>query len=484
MSRRGNEERLPVKLWVAAAAVAACLLAYSQLVAYFGNESFHLLAAQLINAGKRPYLDFFYQHVPLYAYANALWMRAFGESWQSAHVLSALAVGGSVLLSAEYIYSRLGANRLRTTSAIVAALLVGLNFYAICFGTVGMPFGLCLLLITASFRLTIEAANNRGWAIAMLAGSCAAAAAASSLLTAPAAIVFLLWMSCNNRAGSLLKKISAFLAGAMIPLIPLILLFAQAPRETFFNLVEYHLFYRVETTNNPLRWNVREITGWFASYQGLLLVPLAAMGLWFAAKRSRFDARQKSELYLCAWIIAALSVYLSLPRPTFAFYFVLLTPFASILAAIGFCAIAERLRPAIAAWAAIALITLYACGLAGQIYKSRAEICYSDHKAIAEAARLINQVARPDDQIYAFEQVYFEARRLPPPSLENGFNPFSRGDEWLAEGRFDVVCMMANDPRIKSLDMFARYAKNEAIETRNFTFYVFWDKVAARPDLH
>src|SRR5215212_6578378 len=112
MSERRNEERLPVKLRVATAAIAACLLAYSQLVAYFGNESFHLLAAQLINAGKRPYLDFFYQHVPLYAYLSALWMRAFGESWQSAHVMSALAVGGSVLLTAECIYSRLGPMRL------------------------------------------------------------------------------------------------------------------------------------------------------------------------------------------------------------------------------------------------------------------------------------------------------------------------------------------------------------------------------------
>jgi hypothetical protein len=163
---------------------------------------------------------------------------------------------------------------------------------------------------------------------------------------------------------------------------------------------------------------------------------------------------------------------------------VLLTPFISILGTIGFSAIAERLGPAKAAWAAFALAALYACGLAGQIYKLRAEILYSDHKAIAAAAKLINQVAAPDSQIYAFEQIYFEAKRLPPPGLENGFNPFSRGDEWLAEGRFDVVCMMANDLRIKSLDLFNRYAKNEAVETRNFTFYIFWDKIAARPNLN
>ncbi|HKP88275.1 MAG TPA: hypothetical protein VJZ26_19375 [Blastocatellia bacterium] len=478
MGGRNNEERLPFKLWVAAGAIEAGLLAYSQLVAYFGNESFHLLASQLINRGKRPYLDFFYQHVPLYIYLNAAWMRVFGEGWPSAHVLSALLAGGCALLVGDYTFARLGLTRRRLASATMAALLVGLNFYVVCFGTVGLPFGLCLFLIAASFRLTTESVNRRGWVTAFFAGVCAGAAAASSLLSAPVAVVLLLWMICYTRAGNRLKKCAAFLAGASIPFLPLIWLFAQDPRKTFFNIVEYHLFYRVETTESALRWNLREIIEWFASYQGLVLVPLAATGLWFAKRRGEFDARQKSELYLCAWLIAVLSVYLSLPRPTFAFYFVLLTPFAGILAAVGFYAIGERVRGLKSAWVALALVALYASGLAGRMYKSRLEILYADHKAIETAAGVINQVTPRDGLVYAFEQVYFEAKRLPPPGLENGFNPFSPGDEWLAEGRFDTVCMMANDPRIKSLDLFDRYAKSEAIDTRNFTLYVFWDRVA------
>jgi hypothetical protein len=65
---RANQRQSPRLLWVAPATLVIALLAYSQAVAYFGNESFHLLAAQLINAGKRPYLDFFYQHPPLFIY--------------------------------------------------------------------------------------------------------------------------------------------------------------------------------------------------------------------------------------------------------------------------------------------------------------------------------------------------------------------------------------------------------------------------------
>jgi hypothetical protein len=39
--------------------------------------------------------------------------------------------------------------------------------------------------------------------------------------------------------------------------------------------------------------------------------------------------------------------------------------------------------------------------------------------------------------------------------------------------------MMANDPRVKSLDLFGRYARNKAIDAPNFTVYIFWDRLSA-----
>ena len=51
---------------------------------FYYDEGFPLLAAQLINAGKIPYADFFYQHTPLYAYLTAGWFRLFGDTWRSA----------------------------------------------------------------------------------------------------------------------------------------------------------------------------------------------------------------------------------------------------------------------------------------------------------------------------------------------------------------------------------------------------------------
>src|SRR5262245_61132604 len=85
-----------------AVGVVAGLVAYSQLYAYVGDESLHLVAAQLVNAGRRPYIDFFYNHTPLFVYLVAGLMRVSGDSWRAAHVFSALSLAGSVGLACLY----------------------------------------------------------------------------------------------------------------------------------------------------------------------------------------------------------------------------------------------------------------------------------------------------------------------------------------------------------------------------------------------
>jgi hypothetical protein len=85
-------------------------------------------------------------------------------------------------------------------------------------------------------------------------------------------------------------------------------------------------------------------------------------------------------------------------------------------------------------------------------------------------------VTPPDAWLFAFEQVYFEARRTPPPGMENVFDPNSRRDEFLAENRFATVCMMERDPRIRELNMFERYAQHKVFVTPNYSVYLFWDR--------
>src|SRR5262245_37534398 len=114
-------------LYALVAGLTAWLFTYSQTRAFFGDEGFHLLAAQLIVAGKGPYLDFFYQHPPLYIYLVAAWMKVFGRTWRSAHGLSALLTGACVLLAARFVWRWFGADAWGRAGSITAALLIGLN---------------------------------------------------------------------------------------------------------------------------------------------------------------------------------------------------------------------------------------------------------------------------------------------------------------------------------------------------------------------
>src|SRR5271166_857063 len=165
-------------LCAAAAMLFAGLLFYSQTRAFAWDEGFHVLAAQLINGGKRPYLDFCFPQTPLNAYWNAGWMHIFGPSWRVVHVLAALLTAGAVMLTADFIFVRFPVPRWRLAGAIAAAALVGSNPAVVGFGTIGQAYGMCLFLVVAAFRLSIVAAERSRSRASGAAGLFAGAAAA------------------------------------------------------------------------------------------------------------------------------------------------------------------------------------------------------------------------------------------------------------------------------------------------------------------
>ena len=55
-------------LCAAALAIGCGLLIYAETMAFYWDEGFHVLAAQLIGRGSRPYLDFFFPQPPLNTY--------------------------------------------------------------------------------------------------------------------------------------------------------------------------------------------------------------------------------------------------------------------------------------------------------------------------------------------------------------------------------------------------------------------------------
>jgi len=353
-----------------------------------------------------------------------------------------------------------------------------LNFYVLCFGTVGLPFGLCLLLSVGAFKLTVRSTRTAGVSKSFLAGAVAGAAVASSLLTTPIVLVLAGWLALR-KASDRNKKLLSFLAGATVPLLPVVLIGLRAPHQVFFDLVEYHLFHRVGSEGNMIRWNLRELFNWFGSIQGIILTALAVVGFGRSYSQTEPDDARRSEIFLCGLISIAVAVFLAIPRPTFSFYFLLLTRFVSILAALGLERILSSDRMRNSGWVLAVVLGLYCVGLGPEAYKMRREIFHSDHSMVEMLANQINQVTPADGWVFAFEQVYFEAGRLPPPGLENSFNPYSKANQWLAENRFATVCMMANDPRVKDFDLFGRYSESAAVSGPDFTVYLFWNRAAS-----
>ncbi|MBV8906764.1 MAG: hypothetical protein JOZ22_24240, partial [Acidobacteriia bacterium] len=205
--------------------ISAGLLVYSQTMAFVWDEGFHLLAAQLINAGKTLYIDFCFAQTPLNTLWNAAWMRVFGDSWRVTHVAAALLVSGSVFLISDFALARFAVPRWRLPCAIVVAAFTGLNTAVVEFGPVGQSYGMGLFLTVAAFRATILTVSRKGVFWAFAAGLLAGAAADSTLLTAPAVPVLLIWMLVYNTTGTRWPKSVAFLGAVIISFAPAIWLF-------------------------------------------------------------------------------------------------------------------------------------------------------------------------------------------------------------------------------------------------------------------
>lgn len=412
----------PAYMWLlgAMALYLAGLIAYSQTLAYTGDEGFHFLTDQLIRAGLRPYLDFCYPQASLNNYWNAMWMGVFGESWRAIHVITAVLVMAAILLMADFVFRRFPVASWRLAAALTVVLAAGMNQAVVEYGTLGQAYGICLFANVAAFRCAIAAVDGKRPWIAMAAGFFAGVATASSLLSAAAAPVLLIWILCCSRQGNRWWKTAAGAVGTVIPFAPMLLLFAKGPGQVWFNLVQYHLFFRKLYWPETTQHDLEVITGWIDCGQALILGLLALGGIAFLARRSQWPGALRSEFYLCGWLSLGLVAELSFSHPTFPRYFLLATPFLGVLAALGLYAAASRLldsgRPL---WPLVLLAFLTAMGLGKSIYDRRDMHTWPGYEAMA---RKVLQVTPKDGRLWADEQMHFLTRKRPLPGLEFGYS--------------------------------------------------------------
>lgn len=471
---------------MALAVLGAGMVLYSQTSAFTGDEGFHLLAAQLIDSGKRPYLDFFFPQTSLNAYWNAGWMRIFGQSWRVPHAVSAIGVTAAIALAAHFVYTRMPIPKWRSAGALAVVIAAGLNVALVEYGPLAQAYGTCLLLTVAAFRFAIASPDRQSPLPAFGAAICASAAAASSLLSAPAALVLLVWILIYNRAGSRLSKLGAFVAGAAIPFVPMFLLFLQSPRNVLFNLFEYHLHYRKLYWPETTQHDLEVMTDWIDSGQTLLLGLLAIGGVLFIRYRGKWDREVRAEFYLCAWIALGISMELATAHPTFSRYFVLIVPFAAILAAVGLYAAAAGLYDADRPALPLALVAvLFTLGLGKSLYQRSHDVhTWPEYE---EMARKVEQVTPPDASLFADEEIYFLLRRTPPSGLEFNYShrlnlppalaaqlhiiSDAQLTRMFADGAFDTA-FTCDEDQANDLQLRLRYARK--IDVNDCT--VFWGR--------
>ena len=394
--------------------LAAGLLVESQTRAFTADEGYHLVAARSILQGKRPYLDFCFPQSPLNAYWNAAWMRTFGDTWRTAHMVAALQVALAVVLIAGYVRRRFPVPEWRMPLAIAVVFLFGLNAKVFVIGPVGQAYGICLFGIAAAFRAAVRAVEDDRIVFAGAAGLFASAAANSSLLTAPVPIVLLIWIALNSRAGSRGGKIAAFLGGGAVACIPLAWLFVHGPRQTIFSLLEYQGRYRQVDWPDAIAHDVGVLLSPLDSGQALVLGLLAVGGLVFARK-APWDRAARAGFYLCAWLAGAEILFIANGHPNFPQYYMFAVPFLAILACAAIygagakLAAAERPR-----WPVVVPCLIVSLAFGKTLYERHDYQTWQDAEALARKIREIH----PPGPILADEAIYFLLRYPIPPGFE------------------------------------------------------------------
>jgi hypothetical protein len=469
------------------ALVAAGLLWYSQTGAFAWDEGFHLLAAQLIKNGKRPYLDFFFPQSPLNAYWNAFWFKLFGDTWRTAHVAATLCTFSAILITGDYVYSRFPVVRWRFAGALAVISIVSLNAMIVEFGTVGQAYGLCLVCIMAAFRFTVLAVERRSAAMALMAGLMAGMASGASLLTVLAGPVMLLWLLIYNQTGSRIAKFVAFGVGNAAPFAPVLWLYLQKPREVLFTVFQFNYRYRAVDWSDPTFHDIDTLSSWLVSAQASMLLVLAIGGIFFVYRRSGWPRAVQAQFYLCAWISIIAGAHIGTAHPTFERYYLLFVPFVSIISVAALywlgTALAASEKPF---WPVFLAIVFFALGLGRALYVDEdGSYTWKDLEAVANK---VNQVTPPGAPTWSEEHIYFLSKRTPPTGMEHDNShkelhlspefiralhilPRPEMERRLKAGEYSTVSMCEDSDRVTALDLPDVYKKSEEIGECT----VYWD---------
>jgi len=398
-----------------------------------GDEGFYLLASRLVLMHKRPYLDFFYDHLPLVPYVYALWFKFSGVSWNSARLLSVL----STTALGALIYRHICKQTNSWLAGVLAVVLFASSTLIFACFTIAGNYVLAALFVFSSYVVLSEwSGSSSKWtpaASGMLLGL-SALSRVYTLLLIPA---FLWRIFQQSDTRTKLQSALWFLAGFAIVVSPCLYFFISSPDVFLFNVLRYH----------GMRWS----SGWTGGWGDRLLVLLECfLGgpegnglqfsiLFFVSLGFVYSTLPRESAPRFSFQMAiVLGLISMLPNPVSTGYFSLCVPFLIVSAV---CAVHALFQPLdsgrqklIAAIATSALLAVYVAVAVGDLRKylvtgdGIASVRFSRDKndwtirRASEVSRAIDQVAGPGEMVLSLWPGYlFQTQAHPFPGFENDY---------------------------------------------------------------
>lgn len=297
------------------------------------DEGWYLYAAQMVQDGQLPYVDFAYTQAPLlpfvYAGLNAL-TPAHGVL--NGRVLT-LALGLCSALFAAFAAKQLAPKGRRTEAAWLCLCLLLLNSYQLYFFSVVKTYSLTAFFLMGGFALLSVAEPKRsipGLLVAGILFACAAGTRVSAVMALPATVLSLWLVRTDRRKG--FYSACIFSVGALVALgvifVPLAL---RAPDGFMFGLLEYHSGREVDGLIALLTFKV----GFLVRVAGAYLVAavLAVALLFLPRKKTK---KENQPVLVGGWVsLLAISGLHLLTKFPYDDYQVFVFPLLTVVVAVG-----------------------------------------------------------------------------------------------------------------------------------------------------
>jgi dolichyl-phosphate-mannose-protein mannosyltransferase len=288
-----------------------------------GDEGLYLEAARLVAQGKKLYLDFFFQQMPITPYLYAAWMKVFGFTIFSARYLSATltALTGMVML----LYVA------RKTRSLLLISICAVIFYAsgmvIAWASVVKTHPLNMFCIIASCVLLLEWRQKQSTWKVLLAALAIGIGVNGRLTLGPFLILYLLFIFTTSE-GHRWRDSILFTFIVALTSIPTFYYFFSDPQLFIKYNFTYHTSVYPGIVDSTRRLHTAETL--LQQTQLLLLLIAAQWGVLIYLKKSWKTFLASDEAFILGLLVVFVAIHMSSAEP-YTQYFVAAVPLLLLL---------------------------------------------------------------------------------------------------------------------------------------------------------